>query len=109
MATPATDIGVVKVKQGVQFAIIAPAGFRILAAIDQTAAALGHDLEITSACDGIHSGTPEEPHHSGEAYDIRTHDFPSEQFKELVLTSIMRRLDSDRFFAFIELPGTPTA
>lgn len=99
-------MGVVRLKDGVQFSVIAPAGFRILSAIDQTAAALGRDLVITSACDGIHSGTPEEPHHSGEAFDIRTHDFPNEQLKQGVLGGIMRRLDPERFFGFIEAADT---
>jgi hypothetical protein len=98
--------GVVRLKDGVLFSVIAPAGFRILSAIDQTAEAMGRDLEITSACDGVHSGTPEEPHHSGEAYDVRTHDFPSEQFKQMVLEGIMQRLDPERFFGFLEDSGT---
>ena len=96
---------VIRLKDGVRFAVIAPAGFRILSAIDQTAAALGHDLVITSACDGEHSGLSD-PHHTGEAYDIRTHDFPNEGLKELVLDGIMRRLGWERFFGFVEAQGT---
>ena len=98
-------IGVVRVKDGVLFTVIAPAGFRILSAIDETAATLGRDLVITSACDGEHSGL-EDPHHTGEAYDIRTHDFPNEQLKQLVLDDIMRCLNEEHFFGFIEAPGT---
>ncbi len=96
---------VVRVKSGVEFSIIAPAGFRILSAITQTALALGRDLVITSGCDGEHSG-PEDPHHLGEAYDIRTHDFPNESLKELVLSGIMQRLGTEQFFGFLEAPGT---
>ncbi len=98
-------MGVIRLKDGVQFLTIAPAGFRILSAIDQTALALRRDLVITSACDGEHSGLGD-PHHTGEAYDIRTHDFPSEDLKQLVLNNIMRILETDLFFGFLEALGT---
>lgn len=64
-------VGVVRVKPGVVFTTISPAGFRLLAAIDAVAMFLGYDLTITSACDGTHSGTSD-PHHAGSAFDIRT-------------------------------------
>lgn len=98
-------MGVVQVKDGVQFTKIAPAGFRILSAIDQCAASLSHDLVITSACDGEHSG-PADPHHTGEAYDIRTHDFPNGSLKQQVLDGIMQKLGRDRFYGFLEAEGT---
>ena len=92
----------VRVKDGVQFTTIAPAGFHILAAIDNAAAFIAHDLTITSACDGEHSG-PDDPHHRGEAYDVRTHDLPD---KQLALQAIINRLGELKFFAFIEDPET---
>jgi hypothetical protein len=95
---------VVRTKPGVSFSIIAPGGFRILSAIDQTAQKLDCDLIITSACDGEHSG-PNDPHHRGEAYDVRTHDFSAEQ-KQLVLAQIINILGSEHFFAFLEAAGT---
>lgn len=98
-------MGVTRVKDGVTFSRIAPAGFRILSAIDQVAFALGTDLVITSACDGAHSG-PNDPHHRGEAYDVRTHDM-SEELKQKVLSEIQRRLDSEHFYVFLEAAGTP--
>lgn len=64
-------VGCVRTKEGVSFATIAPAGFRILSALEAVARSLGYDLTITSACDGLHSG-PEDFHHKGQAYDIRT-------------------------------------
>jgi hypothetical protein len=88
----------VRVKDGVLFTTISPGGFHILAAIDAAAAFISHDLTITSACDGEHSG-PDDPHHSGEAYDVRTHDLPD---KHLALQAIMNRLGDLKFFAFIE-------
>ena len=97
-------MGIVKVKPGVLFSVIAPAGFRILAAIDLTAAALGLDLTITSACDGKHSG-PGDPHHKGEAYDIRTHDLTVVE-KVNVLACIMGLLEAGLFFGFLEAAGT---
>ena len=97
-------MGVVLVKSNVLFTVIAPAGFRILSAIDQCAAKLDCDLVITSGCDGTHSG-PADPHHSGEAYDIRSHDFSPEQ-KDRILAQIMNALGPDHFYGFLEAPGT---
>ena len=97
-------MSVVLVKSNVLFSVIAPGGFRILSAIDRTAAALDCDLVITSACDGLHSGELD-PHHRGEAYDIRSHDFSQEQ-KDRILAQIMTYLGWDRFYGFLESPGT---
>lgn len=95
---------VIRVKDGVQFTVIAPGGFRILEALSGVARHMGLDLTITSACDGEHSG-PDDPHHRGEAYDIRTHDMTVDQ-KPLVLNAIQVYLPTASFFAFIESPGT---
>lgn len=95
---------VVRSKANVLFTLIAPAGFRILSAIDQTAKKLECDLIITSGCDGAHSG-PNDPHHRGEAYDLRSHDFATEQ-KDLILAQIMNYLGWDHFYGFLESPGT---
>jgi hypothetical protein len=97
-------MSVVRVKDGIEFTMIAPGGFRILSAIDQIAAKIGMDLTITSACDGEHSG-PNDPHHRGEAYDVRSHDFPDAE-KTDFLNSVMTILGWDRFFGFLEAPGT---
>ena len=95
---------VILVKSGVCFTIIAPAGFAILSALQQTAESLELGLTITSACDGNHSG-PTDPHHSGEAFDIRSHDFTNDQ-KQLILTRVMAVLGWDHFYGFLEAPGT---
>lgn len=92
----------VRVKLGVLFTIIAPAGFHILSALDMIARQAGHDLTITSACDGEHSG-PDDPHKRGEAYDIRTHDLMD---KDYILSRIQLVLGEDRFFAFLEDPNS---
>lgn len=97
-------MSVVLVKSGVLFTLIAPGGFRILSAIDQTAAKLNLDLIITSGCDGVHSG-PSDPHHRGEAYDVRSHEFDQDT-KDKVLDSIMAVLGWDDFYGFLESPAT---
>lgn len=96
--------GIVLVKDGVSFDKIAPGGFRILSAIDYTAFKLNLNLTITSACDGEHSG-PNDPHHRGEAYDIRSHDF-DDATKKNVLNIIMAQLGFDQFYGFLESPNT---
>jgi hypothetical protein len=95
---------VVQVKSSVLFTVIAPGGFRILSAIDQCAAKFTADLVITSACDGTHSG-PDDPHHRGEAYDVRSHDFTPDE-KDQVLAQIMNILGWDRFYGFLEAANT---
>lgn len=97
-------LGVVRVKEGVLFSIIAPGGFRILQAIEVCARKLGQDLWITSGTDGEHSG-PNDPHHRGEAYDVRSHDF-DERFKPVVLNAFLSILPQDQFYCFLEAPGT---
>lgn len=94
-------MGVTRVKDGVLFTKIAPGGFRILAAIDKVASSLPFDLTITSACDGMHSG-PADPHHTGNAYDVRCHDIVD---KQSVLAAILAELPADRFYGFIEDAG----
>lgn len=96
-------MGCVYFKIGVLFSQIAPGGFRILSAIDQTAALLDLDLVITSGCDGAHSG-PNDPHHRGEAYDVRSHEFEQDT-KDKVLASFIRILGPE-FYAFLEAPAT---
>jgi hypothetical protein len=95
---------VIRVKEAVQFLKIAPAGFRILSAIDQAAKKCAVDLVITSACDGCHSGQ-NDPHHRGEAYDVRSHDFSAEQ-KQRILAEVMGALGWEHFYGFLEAAGT---
>lgn len=94
-------MGVVRVKPGVEFTCIAPGGFRLLTAIDRVARLCDFDLVITSACDGQHSG-PADPHHRGEAYDVRSKGLSDPQ---QVLTQLQSMLEYDRFYCFIESPG----
>ena len=91
----------VRVKDGVLFTLIAPAGVAILAAIWRASQELGFDLTITSACDGAHSG-PDDPHHHGEAYDVRSHDCPD---KDEAFACIMKSLPETQFFGWLEDKG----
>ena len=81
-------MGSLQIKPGVEFSVIAPAGQRILDSLKTTADALPFDLTITSGTDGTHSG-PNDPHHRGEAYDVRSHEIDD---KESVLTAVLENL-----------------
>lgn len=93
----------IKVKDGVEFAVIAPAGHVILDALKYVSDIQGLDLTITSGTDGRHSG-PTDPHKTGEAYDIRSHDLPADKKEHII--DIIRGVLGDRFYAFLESPGT---
>ena len=94
----------VSVKQGVSFLIIKPAGFRILCAIQNACIKLGINAEITSGTDGCHSGDLD-PHHTGEAYDVHSHDYNEDQ-KAVFLKEVMSELGWDKFYGFLESPMT---
>jgi len=93
----------IRVKDGVLFSKIAPAGFEIISALALASEALACDLTITSACDGEHSG-PDDPHHRGEAYDIRTHDLVDKQ-KTLQTIKTFLPTSPYSYFAWIEDEG----
>lgn len=80
-----------RVKPGVQFDPIAPAGFRILSALEVTARRLKLDITITCGSEDHAPGTP---HSLGEAYDFRTHDWTQDQ-KLAVLREAMLELCDD--------------
>lgn len=106
-------MGKLVLKSGVDFDLsipgidrdrLAPAGARILEVLKQIAAPSPLDITITSAADGTHSG-PADPHHSGEAFDVRTHGLSPEQIIRF-LGDIRIRLGG-RFYAFVEDPNGP--
>ncbi len=114
------SLNVVRIKPGVQFSVIAPAGVRILGALDAVARRLRVDLTITC---GTEAHPPSDPHATGEAYDIRTHDFTDDQ-KQAILRELLLELSDDQtsdaplvvsdglgtrgFWGWIEHPGLPT-
>lgn len=91
----------IKIKPGVTWTY-APALFRILEAIKFVSEALQIDLTVTSAADGLHSG-PDDPHHTGNALDIRSHDLNTEQ-KRAVLAGLKAEL-GPQFYVFLESPN----
>lgn len=98
---------------------LAPAGVRILGALDQTARACKVSLVVTCA-DKEHP--PNDPHSTGDAFDVRTHNLP-EDTKHHVLQLLISTLADDagsdaplpisigfattRFYAQLEHPGLP--
>ncbi len=96
-------MGVVRVKPGVQFTVIAPAGFRILRAIDFCADRLGLELMITC---GTEAHPLADPHTLGEAYDLRTHGLGDDNLFNL-LALLRGVLADDHFFVLHESVGTP--
>ena len=94
----------IKIKPGVKFDVIGPAGYMILDSLKHATKALKIDLTITSGTDGDHSG-PTDPHKTGEAYDVRSNDLPHEK-KFVVLYTILGHLEQGRFYGFLEGMGT---
>lgn len=95
------------VKPGVIFAPCHPAGgMRILEVLKTIAPGLDFDICITSATDGVHSG-PDDPHHKGNAFDLRTHGLTPAQ-KGVLLDLLQKNLYKNprKFYAFLESPGT---
>ena len=95
-------------KPGVDFGtVLAPAGAQILDTLKRLVVDYPFDVVITSARDGAHSGLGD-PHHSGEAFDLRTNILTGEQ-KVMLLTDLRRLLYKTprKFYAFLEAPGAP--
>src|SRR3990167_8738726 len=73
-------MNVVRHRPGVYFNPIAPAGFRILAAVDHAAQDCLVDLMITSGTD---SHTQPSAHVTGEAYDVSVHTLSAQQIADV--------------------------
>lgn len=80
------------------------AGARILEVAKVCVVAYPFDVTVTSARDGDHSG-PLDPHHTGDAFDFRTHDLPTGGAARF-LHDLALGL-GPRFYAFLEDPGVP--
>lgn len=93
------------VKPGVLFTTLAPGGIRIMSAIEQASEKLTCTLRLTSGCDGAHSG-PLDPHHFGNALDVGSKEFPAPEQKQRILAQVMQYLGWERFYGFLESPGT---
>ena len=100
-------MGRLLVKPGVEFGeSLAPAGARILETLKELARGYSFNITITSARDGQHSG-PADPHHSGEAFDLRVKGLNSAQIA-LLLNDLRAGL-GPAFYSFHEAPGTANA
>lgn len=100
---------------------LAPAGVRILGALERIARLqLLHDLTITCA-DKEHPAA--DPHASGEAFDVRTHDLATDQKQDLLIMLMNELSDGGdvdpivakdggwvtrHFFSWLENAGTDT-
>lgn len=93
----------VNIKAGVTF-VFSMGGFPILQAIKTNSRMLGVDLTITSGSDGEHSG-PDDPHHFGNAYDVRSHDL-TDLIKRQFLANLNNLLPNGKFFYFLEDANT---
>ena len=91
------------VKSGVSF-LPTPALFRMLEVLKDTSLSVGVPLTITSGSDGDHSG-PTDPHKTGEAIDVRSHDLTQEQ--KTAFLYYMRNGLGPLFYVFLESPGKP--
>lgn len=97
----------IKYKEGVVIGKPALAGVIILIALRTISSALRIDFTITSGYDGKHGigdFLNKDPHYTGEAYDVRSHDFTAQQKIE-ILDRLYQLLGSDMFYGFLENPG----
>lgn len=85
---------------GASFAVIQPAGFRILAALDNATRLLGVDLVITC---GTEDHPPDDPHTHGEAYDVRVRGLTTPIILKLI-AYLKQMLPSDLFTILLETP-----
>lgn len=97
-----TSVSVLRCAEGVAFARISPAGFRILAALDHATQVVGRDLIITAGTNDHTSG----PHVRGEAYDVRTKDLDVPTI--LKLKTRLEAMLGMRFTVLYETPFVPT-
>lgn len=94
---------VLRARPSVCFDIIAPAGFRILSALDQATIACHVDLVITCGSD---SHPPADPHTTGEAYDVSVQALSAQNIADLhmELVTILGPL----FTVLYEVPSAPS-
>ena len=81
-----------RMKPGAVLGTPAPAGFRLLAAIDRASRLVRVDLTLTCGTD---SHGPDDPHTRGEAYDVRTRDLTASQAQR-VLRAVLTDLSADQ-------------
>lgn len=95
-------VPVLRQGDGVEFSVIAPGGFRILAALDHCTQVIDRDLVITAGTDHHHDGR----HVTGEAFDVRVKDFDVPTILRLRQTAAA--ILGPRFTVLYEVPSEPT-
>ena len=70
---------VLRIKPGATVRNPAPAGFRILSALDQLSAKMKRDVVITSGDEGEEWRAATDPHQTSEAYDVSVKGWDSQE------------------------------
>lgn len=95
-------IPVLRAKAGVMFERIAPAGFRILAALDGLTKVLASDQDITCGTEGH---ADDDPHTRGEAYDVSVRNMNVAMV--LKAKTYLEQVLGSRFTVLYEVPTRP--
>ncbi len=96
-------MNVVRHRPAARFDLIAPAGFRILSAIDQVAQICSVDLMLTCGTD---SHALPDPHVTGEAYDVSVHMLSAQQIADV--KAALERTLGPLFTVLYEVPSVPS-
>jgi hypothetical protein len=94
-------IGALRCKAGVEFAVIAPGGFRILGALEATSRILEQDITITAGTNDHATGR----HPFGEAFDVSVQGMTPATIKKM--HRHLQQLLGDNFTVLYEVPATP--
>lgn len=89
---------VLRCKAGVQFAVIAPGGFRLLSALDTATSVLKKDLLLTAGTNDHATGR----HPLGEAYDVSVANLKDGEIRQLV--DLLRQILGVAFGVWYEVP-----
>jgi hypothetical protein len=95
-------VNVLRHRPSARFAVIRPAGFRILSALDHATTACGIDLEITCGTDDHPEGNP---HTLGEAYDVSVRGLAVDTL--LILIGYLKARLGPLFTVLYETKTTP--
>lgn len=95
-------MNVIRVRDGVEFRRIAPAGFVILSALHSATRVLHLDVWITS---GTEAHDAADPHTSGEAYDVSVNRYSIEMIIEL--RTYLEKALGPLFTVLYEVPHAP--
>ena len=85
---------------------VRPRSYVILAAVANAAKTLERPdvVVVTSANDSVHMTGSK--HYTGEALDVRSHNFPNREAKLAFLEAVLKRL-GDGYSGLLEAEGTP--